>query len=299
MWKKRGRAWSRLLFVVLLGMVVNTRVGVARGGALVVELSSPLAVRRGTLYLGEVGRLAGPSDLVSRASRARLTFRPEGWSQDDLWRALGEAALVGETVELRMPSRVVLHPEEGVAAEVRRVSRWPWGLEVQAEGTPCGALASPTEISPGVHATVLRFRGPGGRECVIPVRIRWLVPAAVTLRALESGTVLRPEDYRVALREWEGGALSPDPLSWAGQTLEKNLPEGSALLVGDVRAALAVRRGAAVRLIYTVGGLRVEAWGVALQRGVLGETIRVRNTLSRAVISGVVTAPGTVLVERK
>lgn len=296
MWKKRGRAWSRLLFVFWMWSLAV--VGKTEASPLVVEMSSPLAVRRGTLYLGEVGRLGGPLDLVARASRARLPFRQEGWSQDDLWRALGEAGLVGETVELRMPSRIVLHAEDDITAEVRRLSRWPWSLEVRGEGTPCGALTSPTELSPGVHATVLRFRGEG-RECVVPVRIRWLVPAAVTLRPLDSGTVLRPEDYRVALREWEGTAYPPDPLSWAGQTLEKNLPEGAALQGGDVRASLAVRRGAAIRLIYTVGGLRVEAWGVALQRGVLGETIRVRNTVSRAVVSGVVIAPGTVLVERK
>jgi flagella basal body P-ring formation protein FlgA len=296
---ERGRAWSRLLVVLWMGCLAGAYFEVAEGASLKVEIPSPLAVRRGTWYLGEVGRLEGAAELVSRASKARLLFREGGWTQEDLWRSLGESGLVGETVELRMPSRVELLPEGEATAEVRRLSRWPWGLEVHAEGSPCGALVSPGDLPPGVRATVLRFRGSGGRECVVPVRIRWLVPAAVTLRALEGGAVIRPEDYRVALREWEGSASPPDPLSWPGQILVRPLPEEAVLMVGDVRRVPVVRRGAVVRLVYVVGGLRVEAWGETLQRGALGETIRVRNTVSRAVVSGVLVTPETVWVERK
>ena len=58
-----------------------------------------------------------------------------------------------------------------------------------------------------------------------------------------------------------------------------------------------VRRGSSVVVRATVQGVEVETRGEALGNGALGESIQVRNPLTRAVITGRVTAPGEVRAE--
>jgi flagella basal body P-ring formation protein FlgA len=54
--------------------------------------------------------------------------------------------------------------------------------------------------------------------------------------------------------------------------------------------------GATVTIIAAGGALEIEARGVALQNGLVGETIQVRNADSKKILSGRVTAPGVVTV---
>jgi flagellar basal body P-ring formation protein FlgA len=83
-----------------------------------------------------------------------------------------------------------------------------------------------------------------------------------------------------------------------GRVARRTLLAGRPILVDAVEDPRAVSNGALVQMIYTQPGLEITASGQALQAGRVGDSIRVRNVESGLVVSGLVTADGTVRVDR-
>ncbi len=129
-----------------------------------------------------------------------------------------------------------------------------------------------------------------------------MVEAAVLTHHLRPGAVLTAEDVRGArvrlglLR----GNTQVAPASAIGLALRHDLPPGQPLTTGDVTRPVLVARNGAVRMRLEAGGLSLAAQGVALEDGGLGETVRVQNPSSKAVVLAVVTGAGEarVLPER-
>lgn len=82
-----------------------------------------------------------------------------------------------------------------------------------------------------------------------------------------------------------------------GQILRRNLAPGEVLTPGVLRPPLLVRRGQVVTLTAGAEGFSVSTQGVALQDGARGALVRVRNSRSKRVVQGVVTASGQVMVQ--
>ncbi len=89
-------------------------------------------------------------------------------------------------------------------------------------------------------------------------------------------------------------ALAPEDIvgMMAGQTL---LP-GLSIPMSALRPPRVVRAGAAVSMIYVDNGLVITAAGDALQDGVVGEIVKLRNEDSGVTVTGRVRADGSVLV---
>ena len=157
--------------------------------------------------------------------------------------------------------------------------------------------------TPGTQAT--------GR---VTVEVRCLAPAwrvflPAVLEAREAVWVAaRPVPARTALTaadlqrtERQFSALPPTYLradvagdSPVGWRTVRPLAPGDVLGPGNLRPALAVRRGQQVQLVASNGGFSVSAQGEALADAAIGDRVKVRNLSSRREVEGVVTAPNTV-----
>jgi flagella basal body P-ring formation protein FlgA len=82
----------------------------------------------------------------------------------------------------------------------------------------------------------------------------------------------------------------------AGKVARRTIPAGSAIPVNALRDAYVFREGERVTLELAIGGLSIRGTGVALQPGIVGQTIRVRNIDTGVIVSGVVRSDGSVEV---
>ncbi|MGN6584628.1 MAG: flagellar basal body P-ring formation chaperone FlgA [Rhizobiaceae bacterium] len=106
-----------------------------------------------------------------------------------------------------------------------------------------------------------------------------------------------------ALREIQlrDGYQSPTPFVHAsGEIVNKialrTILPGRLIPEGSVRDAFLVEAGKPARVVYTQGALTITMVAVPLEPGSAGDVVKVRNTDSGAVFSGIVMADGTIRV---
>jgi flagella basal body P-ring formation protein FlgA len=88
------------------------------------------------------------------------------------------------------------------------------------------------------------------------------------------------------------------PEQVANAKLRQSIGPGRPIAAGDVERPDLVRSGASVTLVARVNGLGVEAHGIAMQRGGIGDVIKVKNLSSKKVLSGKIIDAGVVLISR-
>jgi flagella basal body P-ring formation protein FlgA len=81
-----------------------------------------------------------------------------------------------------------------------------------------------------------------------------------------------------------------------GKVARRVLPKGHAIPINALREPHLFKEGERVVLVFTTGGLSIETSGVALQPGVVGSLVNVRNVDTGVVIRGQVQASGRVQV---
>ncbi len=96
-------------------------------------------------------------------------------------------------------------------------------------------------------------------------------------------------------------AASADPVLSLSEAINKAprhaLPAGRPVPRGELGPPILVRKGEPVRLVLQLGGLSVNAVGVALDSAGTDETVHVRNAASGAVIEAIVTGPNQARVQ--
>jgi flagella basal body P-ring formation protein FlgA len=117
------------------------------------------------------------------------------------------------------------------------------------------------------------------------------VGAARTLRA---GTVLTGEDLALISDDVPGALSMIDEA--LGQEARVNLYAGRPIRPGEIGAPAVVERNQIVILIYDQGGLTIATDGRVLDRGGVGDRIRVMNLQSRSTVTGTVGEDGNVYV---
>lgn len=123
-------------------------------------------------------------------------------------------------------------------------------------------------------------------------------PAVETVRAVERGEVLKPDDLTTASGEITGVLLSPLPTmaEVTGAETLRDIAAGETLTAALVRVPPAVVSGQMVTVVARIGGVSVESRAIAAQRGVLGQIIRLVNPDSRRRLRGKVVGHGRVEV---
>jgi flagellar basal body P-ring formation protein FlgA len=89
-------------------------------------------------------------------------------------------------------------------------------------------------------------------------------------------------------------ALAPEDV--VGMMATRTLLPGAPIPISALSPPRLVRAGATVKMVYVDGGLSITATGDALQDGVVGQTVRLRNEDSGVTVSGRVRADGSVQV---
>lgn len=113
--------------------------------------------------------------------------------------------------------------------------------------------------------------------------------AGQTLRA---GTILTEQDM-IVKPGYIAGALQ-DTAAAVGMEARVVLYAGRPIRESDITPPAVIRRNQAVELIFRQGGLAISTGGRALDRGAVGDSIRVMNTSSRKTLFGRVLADGRI-----
>jgi flagella basal body P-ring formation protein FlgA len=288
------------------------------GAADTLRITIPDAVRveGGVCALSEVADMDGPRDLTERAGKLLLTIENGVITREQVIAALKVSGLEGVRIELKMPSSVkaamdVVTPglprgrpvgensRVSLAELIKNLAAWDGEVEAQHQGSvPEGRLVSPASIVPGTAAATLRFRDESGRERSLAVRLVWTQPALVLTRSLKRGEIVSEADLAVRqIRVSRPGVYASKVSEVAGRSLRKNLSQGEALPLNLVTDAPIIERGKSVTIVVKDGGLVVKAKGEAMENGALGDSIKVRNTASKTVLTAVVVAEDTVEVK--
>ena len=159
------------------------------------------------------------------------------------------------------------------------------------------------ELPPGsrpVGSTTVGVRCPGNSpwSIYLPVRVQIFANILVAARPLARGVPLTPTDVTVSRQDL--AAVAGNALTDAAQAIGKRLrypvATGAALNAGLLDLPPLVKRGQTVTIVSSGQGLEVRAAGEALADGTSGETIRVRNLLTKKIIQATVLETGLVRV---
>lgn len=116
----------------------------------------------------------------------------------------------------------------------------------------------------------------------------------IATRTIRAQTVLTANDV-VLVAAAIPGAIT-DPALAIGLEARVTLYAGRPIAPGDIGPPALVGRNQTVLLVFRRGGLSIRTEGRALDRGAVGEVIRVMNMTSRATVSGTVGLDGSVTV---
>jgi flagella basal body P-ring formation protein FlgA len=121
-----------------------------------------------------------------------------------------------------------------------------------------------------------------------------LADTVVAARTLRAGTVLTGEDLALVADDVPGAHSTLDEA--LGQEARVNLYAGRPVRPGEIGPPAVVERNQIVTLIYDQSGLTIATDGRVLDRGGVGDRIRVMNLQSRSTVTGTVGEDGNVYV---
>jgi flagella basal body P-ring formation protein FlgA len=274
----------------------------AAGAEVSVELPSVIEARDGWFYLGEYAEIDGEPEIAASVSMA--VVRHDGsFTRADVIDALAQTEAAGMSVAIKMPDAVKVLPEPGIASRLRDMTAWKWRIGVEVIPGTWNELMSgyrdyslPPKILPGARTIAIRLEDAEGRRFKKQVKLTWYQPVVFSPAAIEKGEDIKPSS--LGSRIEKAGMLitnfsSPEQL--AGASARKRIGPRAAIETGDISQDNFVRAGTTVTMVAKVNGLGVEVKGVAMQRGGLGDVIRVKNLASKKVLSA--TIVGTDRVE--
>jgi flagella basal body P-ring formation protein FlgA len=148
-----------------------------------------------------------------------------------------------------------------------------------AAASLAASLAVVLALSAGAHATGM----------ALPV------PTVTILQGdVLADELIGEERFVVNARQVQGFFTSRD--SVVGKVARRVLPAGHAIPINAVREPWVFKEGDRVPIVFALGGLSIEATGIALEPGITGKLISVRNSDTGLIVRGVVAVSGRVEV---
>lgn len=156
-------------------------------------------------------------------------------------------------------------------------------------------LQDPTDLGGNISVQA-RCGLPNGWSLHVPAQVVIYRSIPVAARTVTRGEVLN-ESHLIqhvvdvsSIRQ--GYALTHDQI--VGREAKRNIAQGEAFRSSALDAPTTIKRGEIVTLQAQSGGIKVVSSGVALADGRLGQKIRVRNSSSERIVTGVVLNQGIV-----
>lgn len=116
----------------------------------------------------------------------------------------------------------------------------------------------------------------------------------VPSRTIRATQIISEIDVTLAAGDLESGFAHLGDV--IGQEARVALYAGRPVLVGDIGPPAVIERNQIVPLIYAASGINISTEGRALERGAVGDRIRVMNLGSRATLFGQILGDGTIEV---
>lgn len=145
---------------------------------------------------------------------------------------------------------------------------------------------------------IFRVDGRVERNLSYRAELEALAPVAVAAMDLARGVEITERDINFVsmdLARLRNPAFSAEEL--VGKVLRRTVRMGDVFDRNFVEEPSLVKRGEVVTIVARRGGMQLSATGVARDEGKLGDTIRIRNSVSQQEILCQVVAPATVIVE--
>lgn len=131
--------------------------------------------------------------------------------------------------------------------------------------------------------------------------VRAAVPSTVQVpglvRSIEAGEIITGNDLALVEAPLYAAHLAPVPADLIGKEAKHHLEAGKPIHNYDVGPPQLVKKGQKVFLVVKKGPMIISAVGKALTAGGAGDTVRVQNAESFALLEGEVTGAGTVQIE--
>jgi flagella basal body P-ring formation protein FlgA len=263
----------------------------ARAADITISLPQRVEARDGWFYLGEYAEIFGDREIADSVSMA-VVRHGGSFSREDVIDALSYTASAGREVSIVMPDVVKVAPEPEIAAELRAMTAWKWRVEIDVvpdswAETMKGfsAYRLPPKITPGARAIAVKLIDKDGREHGKQVKVAWYQPVVYATEPLPRGE--RVDISKLGARIGRASMAitsfsSPEQLD--GAVTRRAVNASVQLETGDVRQESFVRAGSTVTMVARSNGLGVEVKGIAMQRGGLGDIIKVKNMSSKKIL---------------
>lgn len=118
--------------------------------------------------------------------------------------------------------------------------------------------------------------------------------SVVATRTIRAQALVMPDDVTLADTDIPGVVQTMDEV--LGMEARVAIYAGRPIRQGDIGPPALVERNQIVPLAFQSGTLTIMTDGRAMQRGGLGDTIRIMNLASRTTVSGRISADGSVHV---
>lgn len=282
----------------LAACAVLALAGAGCASELAITLPSAIEARAGAFYLGEYAEIEGEQEIADAASMASIEPTYGTISRADVIDALS-SAVPGCSVALRMPEAVRVIPESRFAAEIRAMTSWKWRID--ADGPHIDDTTDftmPNRVAPGARVVMAKIADASGKKAAKQIKLTWYQPVVFSKEPLVRGE--RIDRSQLAMRIEVVGMNAnrfTDASLIAGTVPRQGVAAMRPISEGDIDRSSAVRSGSEVTLISRVNGLGVEVKGIAMQRGSIGERIKVKNASSKKMLLGTVIEPGRVLLD--
>jgi flagella basal body P-ring formation protein FlgA len=243
------------------------------GGAARCRVSrpAPAAVE----HEGEEADLFAESRVPSPDSERTLAYLLQAHVDNEL-------ADLGGTAEIRF---------ERAGQEYLQLTTPPWEFRISSVGRERLGLRE--------FRVLIRRDGKAQRKAEVYAHVRMVRQAVVAARPLSLGNTVRREDVTLETRVFGPG----DDIGLAsideaiGQQVRRFVAAGELVPSGALKSVDLVRRSRPVTLLGGSANVELRTTGVAMDSGMLGDTVRVRVGQSRddrKVLRGVVVSLGTV-----
>lgn len=123
-----------------------------------------------------------------------------------------------------------------------------------------------------------------------------LAAGVAPVRPIRAQTLVTAADLEETTESLPGAVASVEEA--VGREARVTLYPGRPILLEQLGPPAVVERNQVVRMSYSRGTLAISAEGRALDRGGVGEVVRVMNLASKQIVTGAVTADGSIEVGR-
>ncbi len=163
---------------------------------------------------------------------------------------------------------------------------------------PLHAFYKSGTVRAGQQVVGVRCDSPVAWTVYLSVQVQVMEQVAVATRSLSANHIITSQDIRWVERDiaqLRQGYIK-NPAQLIGQQLKYPVVMGTIFSPRLIQPQKMVHRGQQITLIAKAGAMEVRMTGTAMADAGLGQRLRVKNSSSKRIVEGIVTAPGVVSV---